>query len=162
MKSLTKAVSIGRCVLLHLMPIFSESAIAEPFAYAANEKSGTISIIDTATNAVVGDIAAGKKPRGMAASKDGKDTVRQRSARKGIAGHRHRVAQDHWQDYLGESPEGVYRSPDGKWVVVAVEEDNSVHFVDMASGRMSSRQDRRQESGALGLQSRQQAGLREC
>ena len=36
---------------------------------------------------------------------------------------------------LGESPEGVYRSPDGKWLAVAVEDDNSVHFIDIASGK---------------------------
>ena len=45
---------------------------AAPFAYVANEESGTVSVIDTATDKVVRDIPAGKKPRGMALSKDGK------------------------------------------------------------------------------------------
>ena len=47
-------------------------ACAAPFAYVANEESGTLSVIDTATDKVVRDIPAGKKPRGMALSKDGK------------------------------------------------------------------------------------------
>ncbi|MFX7981044.1 hypothetical protein ABTK42_19635, partial [Acinetobacter baumannii] len=31
---------------------------------------------------------------------------------------------------LGESPEGLGQSPDGRWVVAAVEESNEVVFVD--------------------------------
>ena len=34
-----------------------QAAGAEPFAYVPNEKSGTVSVIDTATDAVVGDFA---------------------------------------------------------------------------------------------------------
>jgi YVTN family beta-propeller protein len=37
-----------------------------------NEGSGTISIIDTASDAVVGEIKTGGKPRGVAAGRDGK------------------------------------------------------------------------------------------
>ena len=48
----------------------SAVAYAAPFAYVPNEGSGTISIIDTATDKVVGDMTAGKKPRGLAVSGD--------------------------------------------------------------------------------------------
>ena len=34
-------------------------ALAAPFAYVPNEKSGTVSVIDTATDSVVADIKAG-------------------------------------------------------------------------------------------------------
>src|SRR6478752_1432966 len=44
------------------------SAGAEPYAYVPNEGSGTISIIDTATDATVGEIKTGGRPRGIAAS----------------------------------------------------------------------------------------------
>ena len=47
-------------------------APAAPFAYVPNEKSGTISIIDIATDTVTGVIPAGKRPRGIAISPDGK------------------------------------------------------------------------------------------
>ena len=47
-------------------------AASAQFAYASNEKDGTISVIDTAKDEVVGSIKAGKTPRGMAASVDGK------------------------------------------------------------------------------------------
>ena len=48
------------------------AALAAPFAYVPNEGSATLSIIDTATDQVVGEIAVGKKPRGTVISLDGK------------------------------------------------------------------------------------------
>jgi YVTN family beta-propeller protein len=45
---------------------------AAPFAYVPNEKSGTLSIIDTETDTVVRTIPAGDKPRGLAVSGDGR------------------------------------------------------------------------------------------
>jgi YVTN family beta-propeller protein len=45
---------------------------AAPFAYVPNEGSGTLSIIDTASDRVVGDIAVGQKPRGTVVSADGR------------------------------------------------------------------------------------------
>ena len=50
----------------------STAVLAAPFAYVPNEKSGTLSVIDTETDTVVADIKAGDKPRGLAVSKDGK------------------------------------------------------------------------------------------
>src|SRR5829696_2815806 len=43
-----------------------------PLAYVPNEGLGTISIIDTAGDAVIGEIATGGKPRGLALSRDGR------------------------------------------------------------------------------------------
>ncbi len=48
------------------------AVVAAPFAYLPNEKSGILSVIDCATDAVVATIKAGDKPRGLALSKDGK------------------------------------------------------------------------------------------
>ena len=42
----------------------SLAAVAAPFAYVPNEGSGTLSVIDTANDKVVAEIAAGSKPRG--------------------------------------------------------------------------------------------------
>lgn len=55
-----------------LLGMLVSCAMAAPFAYVPNEESGTISVIDTSTDQVVKEIKAGAKPRGMAASKDGK------------------------------------------------------------------------------------------
>ena len=51
---------------------FCGASGAAPFAYVPNEKSGTISVIDTDSDAVVAEVKAGDKPRGLAASRDGK------------------------------------------------------------------------------------------
>jgi len=45
---------------------------AAPFAYVPNEGSGTLSVIDTATDQVVGEVAVGQKPRGTVVSADGR------------------------------------------------------------------------------------------
>ena len=42
------------------------SCAAAPFAYVANEKSGTLSIIDTANDELLTEIKIGDKPRGAA------------------------------------------------------------------------------------------------
>ena len=56
-----------------LLPALACSALqAAPFAYVPNEKSGTLSVIDTATDQVVRQIAAGKRPRGIAADPAGR------------------------------------------------------------------------------------------
>ena len=48
------------------------AVMAGPFAYVPNEKSGTLSVIDTENDTVVSEIKAGNKPRGLAVSIDGK------------------------------------------------------------------------------------------
>ena len=108
---------------------------AAPFAYVANERSSTVSIIDTATDAVVRDISVGKRPRGMTASKDGRLLFVSDQPANALQvidlGAREIVSKID----LAESPEGVYRSPDGVWLAVAVEEDNSVHFIAIGTGK---------------------------
>jgi len=46
--------------------------LAAPFAYVPNEGSGTISVIDTANDQVVGEMPGGTKPRGLAVGADGR------------------------------------------------------------------------------------------
>ena len=43
-----------------------------PLAYVSNEGSGTVTIIDTATDQVVGTLTVGPGPRGIQVSPDGK------------------------------------------------------------------------------------------
>src|SRR6476660_9357905 len=98
-----------------VMPL---AALAAPFAYVPNEGSGSLSVIDTATDQVVGEIADGRtvyvsdQPNNQLVVVD----IASRKATGVIA--------------LGESPEGVGISPDGRWVAAAVEETNDVAFVD--------------------------------
>ena len=60
-----KTLSLAFCVFaLALSPLAANAQ----FAYVANEKDGTISVIDTTRDEVVGSIKAGRTPRGMAPS----------------------------------------------------------------------------------------------
>jgi YVTN family beta-propeller protein len=126
----------GLAVMLGL-PLLAASAApaGTPLAYVPNEGSGSISIIDTSTDAVVGEIPAGKKPRGTVITRDGltayvSDQPNNRLLVVDLA--QRRVTGD---IALGESPEGVGLSPDGRWVVAAVEERHEVVFVDTQARR---------------------------
>ena len=111
------------------------AAAAQPFAFVPNEKSGTVSIIDTTKDAVVGEIKAGEKPRGIAVSPDGKTLyVSDQPARALLVIDVAKKAVVE-KIQLGESPEGVGISADGKWVVAAVEESNTVAFIDTATNK---------------------------
>src|SRR5215467_16017685 len=62
-----RALSLG---LLGVM-LVSTPAEAKPFAYVTNLLSGTVSVIDTATNTVVATVPVGIDPRGVAITQDG-------------------------------------------------------------------------------------------
>ena len=66
-KAMWRCVSAGICVTI----AFAGDARAYK-AYVSNEKSNTISIIDTAERKVVGTIKVGQRPRGIAITKDQK------------------------------------------------------------------------------------------
>src|SRR6266849_4204514 len=106
------------------------ASLPGPLAYVPNEKSGTISVIDTATDRVTHEIKAGERPRGLALSRDGRFIYVSDQPKSALniidVARRTTIGKID----LGESPEGVGISPDGKWIVVAVEESNSVAFVD--------------------------------
>ena len=120
-------------VLVGVLP----SAGAEPYAYVPNEGSGTLSVIDTATDKVVAEIAAGTKPRGTAISPDGKTAYvsDQPNNRLVVVDLVERKVTG--SIALGESPEGAGMSPDGRWVAAAVEETNDIAFVDTRTGQRS-------------------------
>ena len=59
-------------ILIAALLAATGGAAAAPFAYVPNEKSGTISVIDTDGDTVVRTIATGGKPRGIAVSPDGR------------------------------------------------------------------------------------------
>ncbi|HYL23912.1 MAG TPA: hypothetical protein VEV21_05925, partial [Burkholderiales bacterium] len=121
-------------VLIALLLGWSSLVTAGPMAYVANEKSGTLSVVDTARDEVVAQIKAGTSPRGMALSVDRKRLyVSDQPASALLVVDLAKGAVADKID-LGESPEGVSSSPDGRWVVAAVEISNSVAFVDPARG----------------------------
>ncbi len=115
------------------LTLVTATATAAPFAYVANEKSGTISIIDTATDVLVGTINSGGKPRGQAVSLDGSTLYASESNGLLVIDIANRTVSSKID--LGDSPEGVGISADGKWVAVAVEMTNSAALIDTTTGK---------------------------
>ncbi|HEX9942405.1 MAG TPA: hypothetical protein VGG03_10340, partial [Thermoanaerobaculia bacterium] len=60
-------VRLAAVLLLAALP-----AAAAPLAYVTNERAGTVTVIDTATDKAVGSFKVGARPRGVQASADGK------------------------------------------------------------------------------------------
>ena len=115
--------------------VLALSAAAAPFAYVPNEESGTISVIDTATDEVVKEIRAGDKPRGLAVSKDGKKLYVSDQPHNSLVVIDLEKLEPVESIFLGESPEGVGISPDGKWVVAAVEVSNAIAFINTETNK---------------------------
>ena len=108
---------------------------AAPFAYVPNEGAGTLSVIDTATDQVVAEVPAGKKPRGTAVSIDGRTVYVSDQPNNQLVMIDAVARKPAGVIPLGESPEGVGISPDGRWVVAAVEETNDVAFIDTRTNK---------------------------
>ena len=62
----------ARALVPLLLLVGALRAAAGPYAYVANEGSGTVSVIDTSDDQVVVELAIGGKPRGMAITPDGR------------------------------------------------------------------------------------------
>lgn len=113
--------------LLALLALAADAGAA-PLAYVSNQKSGTVSIIDTATDTVIGEIPAGKGPRGAALSTNGQHLF--------VSDERGRqlmVLDLIARKPLGALPLGVITEGvdlRGPWLATATEAANSVIFVD--------------------------------
>ncbi|WP_128431279.1 beta-N-acetylglucosaminidase domain-containing protein [Streptomyces cyaneus] len=104
-------------------------------AYAANQGSNTVSVIDVAGGAVTATVAVGKVPAGLALTPDG-DTL-------WVANYTDGTVQSIDTDTLrtgtpvpvGDGPENMAITPDGKTLYVANIHDNTVSPVDLTTGR---------------------------
>ncbi|HWH42688.1 MAG TPA: beta-propeller fold lactonase family protein, partial [Usitatibacter sp.] len=108
-------------------------ALAAPFAYVSNEGSGTISVIDTATDTVVRTITAGEKPRGITTSRDGSRVFVTEQAANALVAYDTASGERAGTVPVGRSPEATYLSPDGRTLSVAVEENDQIALVDAAA-----------------------------
>ncbi|WP_394212169.1 YVTN family beta-propeller repeat protein [Enterovibrio calviensis] len=116
-----------------LATMLAAPAFAKEFAYVANEKDDTLSVIDMDTMEVVNTIAVGDRPRGIELSKDGtqlyicaseSDTVQVLDlATNTLVG----------ELPSGEDPELFALHPDGKRLYIANEDDALMTVVDIPS-----------------------------
>src|SRR6184192_2166747 len=121
--------------------------------FVSNERSGDITVIDGATDAVVTTFKAGKRPRGIHATPDGKrlfvtltgsprmapgvDENRAPADKTadglGVIDVAARKLIDRW--HVGSDPEQFAISKDGKLAFIANEDDASASIVDLDSGQ---------------------------
>lgn len=128
-------MSMRRLSLLSalLLAAWAGQALAGPLAYVPNEKSASVSVIDTATDARRTDIIVGQRPRGGAT--DG-HRLYLTDAKAGAL-----LIVDAESGTLlksvplGSSPEGISLSADGTLLAAAVEDDNSVVLLSAPDGR---------------------------
>ncbi len=134
----TKLAVCGAFVLG--MTAVSESASAAVLAYAANQRDGTVSVINTAQDKVIRTLPEhgkiGNKIQAVVVvpnsktiyvvDADGDDLVAVNSVTGKIEKH----------IPVGKAPEGASLSPSGKMIAVCVEESNEVTLVDVASEKV--------------------------
>src|SRR2546426_1921695 len=123
------------------------------FVFVSNERSGDVSVIDGATDAVVASFAVGKRPRGIHAAPDGTRVFVMLSGSPRMApgvdenrapadktadglGVINPVARkliDRW--HVGSDPEQFAIGKDGKFAFIANEDDATASIVDLGSGQ---------------------------
>src|SRR6201997_1480516 len=119
------------CLLCMSMFVLIGAQASAFTAYVSNEKSNTISVIDTDKFTVVKTIKVGQRPRGIELTKDGKfvlvavgddDTIQMIDTATGeITGTLP----------SGPDPEFFAQDPAGKFLYVSNENDNTVTIIDI-------------------------------
>jgi YVTN family beta-propeller protein len=121
----------------------AEGAIAAPLAYVPNQKSGTISVIDTASDTVTRTLSAGNTlgKRLQAIDSDAKGSV----IYVVDAEHNKLIAIDPAADSvkqsvdIGEDAEGVRLSPHGDMLAVCAEGQHKVLLIDAKTFKIEAR-----------------------
>src|SRR5438477_1402118 len=143
-------------VSLLLWVLFAAVPRAESPSYllfVSNERSGDVTVIDGATDSVVGIFPVGKRPRGIHAAPDGRrvfvtlsgsprmapglDENRAPADKnadgRGVIDPAARKLIDRW--HVGSDPEQFAISKDGKFAFIANEDDASASIIDLGSGQ---------------------------
>src|SRR6266513_578274 len=127
------------------------------FVYVSNERSGDVSVIDGATDAVAATFVVGKRPRGIHAAPEGNrlfvtlsgsprmapglDENRAPADKNadglGVIDPAARKLIDRW--HVGSDPEQFAISKDGKFAFIANEDDASASIIDLDSGQSRGR-----------------------
>src|SRR3954453_21167845 len=121
---------LPRALLALLLSLAAIAARGAPMAYVPNEGSGTVSVIDTATDKVVRTLRIGTKPRGIAAAPDGKRIFVSDQPSGTLLVYDVMRDTEVARIAVGKSPEAVYVARDGKLVSVTVEENDQVALID--------------------------------
>ena len=115
--------------------------VASAYAYVGNQRSGTVSVIDTARDVVVRTLPAhgkiGNKIQAVVADHAEKHVFVVDAAGNDLVELDARTGRVEKRISVGRAPEGASLSPSGRTIAVCVEEDNTVALVDVASARVT-------------------------
>src|SRR5216117_2803241 len=143
---------LGLCVFLAGAMLLSAES-PNYFVFVSNERSGDVSVIDGTTDAVVATFKVGKRPRGIHATPDGQRlfVTLSGSPRMAPGVDENRAPADKSADglgvidpvahklidrwHVGSDPEQFAISKDGRFAVIANEDDASASIVDLGSGQ---------------------------
>jgi len=123
----------ARALVFAAAALAGVAAGAAPKAYVGNFKDSTVSVVDTASAAVVATIAVAAGPHGMAASGDGRLVYVSGEGSSSVSvidTASDSVAQT---IEVGPTPHGIALVPDGRTLLVGVYGADRVAFVDTAS-----------------------------
>lgn len=127
-------------LLTSLLASVCFTAFAQPLAYVPNEKDGTVSVIDTTTDEVIKQLPTkgklGKKIQAAAIHPNHQKlyvVVRDKNA---VAVVDTALGKQTALVKVGEEPEGIDISPDGKWLAACLEEENAVSLVDLQTNQL--------------------------
>jgi len=129
--------------LLVIALLVASSAHADRL-FITNERGGTLTVIDTASNKVLASIDVGTRPRGIVASPDGKrlyialshfrDKPRPRAA-DGVVAVDTSTLKIVQRYSAGTDPEGIALTADGSRFIVSNEDAGTASIVDTKSGK---------------------------
>ena len=140
------------CVLV-TVAIAARAESPSYLVFVSNERSGDVSVIDGATDAVVATFKVGKRPRGIHAAPDGQRVfvTLSGSPRMAPGVDENRAPADKSADglgvidpvahklidrwHVGSDPEQFAISKDGRFAIIANEDDASALIVDLGSGQ---------------------------
>src|ERR1700730_16017656 len=130
----------ARCFMTHCavlamgLGLMARPAVAAPFAYVANGGDGTVSVIDTATNTVVGiPIPVGKEPFGVAVTPDGKHAYVANRGSNNVSVIDTATNKVVATVVVGNVPFNVTVTPDGKHAYVTNEGSKHVSVIDTST-----------------------------
>lgn len=108
-------------------------SVAAPKAYVGNFKDNTVSVIDTATSAVVATVPVAAGPHGMGATPDGRTVYVSGDGSSMVSVIDAATDKVTQTIEVGKSPHGVALTPDGRLLVVAVYGEDRIALVDTTS-----------------------------
>ena len=116
-----------------VVPLLADPAYAAPFAYITNQNSNNVSVIDTATHAVVTTVAVGANPYGVAVNRGGARAyvVNGNSGNVSVIDTTTNTVIA--TVMVGANPGGIAVSPDGTRAYVANFGSNYVSVIDTAT-----------------------------